>query len=141
MIVEVSATIDRPVATVFRFYAHEHVRNHPRWDPMMELEQVSEGPIGVGTVIRRRHTHFGDAVDGTMEVVEFVEDKSMGVVIHDGPSETRGRVTFASDGPDRTTITISADMPWLEEPADSSRLKAMIQVTATNITELIESER
>jgi hypothetical protein len=72
--VEVSQTIDRPVATVFGFYAHDHVRNHPRWDPKMELEQVTDGPIGVGTVIRRRNTHFGDPVDGTMEVTEFEEN-------------------------------------------------------------------
>lgn len=44
MKVEVSQVIDRPVETVFRFYAHDHVRNHPRWDPMMELEQISDGP-------------------------------------------------------------------------------------------------
>ena len=74
MKVEVTQTIDRPVATVFDFYARDHVRNHPRWDPMMELEQITDGPIGVGTVIRRRHSHFGDPVDGLMEVTEFEEN-------------------------------------------------------------------
>lgn len=53
--VQVSQVIDRPVDTVFQFIAHDHLRNHPRWDPDMELEQVTDGPIGVGTVIRRRH--------------------------------------------------------------------------------------
>ena len=53
----------------------------------MQLEQVSDGPIGVGTVIRRRNTHSGTPVDGTMEVVEFEPDRAMGVVIHDGPRE------------------------------------------------------
>jgi len=42
MKVEVSQVIDRPISTVFCFYAHDHVRNHPRWDPMMELEQISD---------------------------------------------------------------------------------------------------
>jgi hypothetical protein len=51
--VQVSEVIDRPVAEVFHFYAREHVRNHPRWDPDMQLEQVSDGPIGVGTIIRK----------------------------------------------------------------------------------------
>jgi hypothetical protein len=46
--VEVSQVIDRPVADVFRFYAADHVRNHQRWDPDMELVQVSDGPIGGG---------------------------------------------------------------------------------------------
>ena len=108
MKVEVSQVIDRPVSTVFRFYAHDHVRNHPRWDPMMELEQVSDGPIGVGTVIRRRNTHFGDPVEGTMEVTEFDENHAMGVVIHDGDTETLGRVVCEPLSSDQTRILISA---------------------------------
>jgi hypothetical protein len=39
MRIEVSTTIDRPLAEVWRWYAVEHVRNHPRWDPDMGLEQ------------------------------------------------------------------------------------------------------
>ena len=122
MKVEVSQVIDRPVATVFRFYGHDHVRNHPRWDPMMELEQISDGPIGVGTVIHRRNTHFGDPVEGTMEVTEFEENHAMGVVIHDGETETLGRMVCEPLGSDQTRIFISADMPWLDDPAASSRL-------------------
>ena len=33
--IQVPVLIDRPVADVFHFYAHEHVHNHPRWDPDM----------------------------------------------------------------------------------------------------------
>jgi hypothetical protein len=59
MKLEFSQVIDRSPAEVFRFIATEHVRNHPRWDPKMELQQLSDGPIGVGTVIRRRPSHTG----------------------------------------------------------------------------------
>ena len=48
-----SIVIDRPVATVFNFYAREHIRNHPRWDPDLKMEQITAGPIGAGTLIRR----------------------------------------------------------------------------------------
>ena len=138
--VQVSQTIDRPVATVFRFYARDHVQNHPRWDPMMELEQISDGPIGVGTVIRRRNTHFGEPVEGTMEVTEFEEDRAFGVTIRDGDTETFGRMACEPAGPNRTEIIISADMPWLEDTEVSSRLKTMIQGTADSIKALIEAE-
>jgi len=57
--IQVSEVVDRAVEDVFHFYAHDHVRNHPRWDPDMQLEQFSDGPIGVGTVIRRVNTHDG----------------------------------------------------------------------------------
>lgn len=107
----------------------------------MELEQISDGPIGVGTVFRRRHTHFGDPIEGTMEVVEFEDDKTMAVVIHDGDApEARGRMTCRPVGYNETKLTISAELPGVEESVDSSSLKAMIQITATNIKSLIESE-
>ncbi len=31
----------------------------------MELEKLTKGSIGVGTVIRRRHTHYGEVIEGT----------------------------------------------------------------------------
>lgn len=71
MKIAVSTVIDRPLAGVWRWYAIEHVRNHPRWDPDMELEQISEGPIGLGTRIRRRNRHFGEPIEGEMEIVEW----------------------------------------------------------------------
>lgn len=85
--VDVSTVVDRAVADVWWFHAVEHVRNHPRWDPDMELEQITEGPIGIGTMIRRRNMHLDTPVDGTMEVVEFDPERIMAVVIHDGPVE------------------------------------------------------
>jgi uncharacterized membrane protein len=137
--VQVSTVIDRPVDQVFHFYAHEHVRNHPRWDPDMQLEQVSEGPIGVGTIIRRRNTHSGTPVDGTMEVVEFEPERSMGVVIHDGPAETRGRVTFKAESQDRTSLTISAQFVDMDESME--RLSTgLVERSARNIKQLVETE-
>ena len=61
---EVSQVIDRPLEKVFHFIVHEHVHNHPRWDPDIELEQLSEGPIGLGTQIRRRNSRSGTPVEG-----------------------------------------------------------------------------
>jgi hypothetical protein len=139
--VEVPTVVDRPVADVWRFYAVEHVRNHPRWDPDMELEQITQGPIGIGTVIRRRNTHFDSPVEGTMEVVEFDQERVMAVVIRDGPVETHGRVTFTEEGSARTGITISAEFPGMDESSmDVGRLRTLMGRTAENIKRLIESE-
>jgi len=137
--VQVSEVIDRPVAKVFHFYAHEHVRNHPRWDPDMHLEQVSDGPIGVGTIIRRRNTHSGTPVEGTMEVVEFEPNQAMAVVIHEGPTETRGRVTFKAESEDQTTLTISAEFSDMDESMKST-ISSLVERSARNIKHLIESE-
>ena len=136
MRLEVHEIIDRPPADVFRFVATDHVRNHPRWDPAMELEQVSEGPIGVGTVIRRRHTHYGAPTGGTMEVVEFEPDRALGMVIHDGPVEIRSRLSFDPEGEESTRLTGTIDIPSATSPIDPSSIEASLR----EMKRLIESE-
>ncbi|MBI5029146.1 MAG: SRPBCC family protein [Chloroflexi bacterium] len=137
--IKVPQVIDRPVEKVFHFYADEHVRNHPRWDPDMHLEQVSDGPIGVGTVIRRRNTHSGTPVDGTMKVVEFEPNKAFGVLINDGLSVTHGRVTFETVNEKQTTLTIHADFPDMDESM-KSRITGLVERSARTIKQLIEAE-
>jgi uncharacterized protein YndB with AHSA1/START domain len=137
MKLELTQIIDRPPAEVFRFIATNHVQNHPRWDPKMELQQLTEGPIRVGTVIRRRRMHTGVPVEGTMEVVEFMPDRALGMVIHDGPLEMRSRMTFEPHGQDATRITAILDVPSMAEPMDP----APIQHSMRRVKELIEAEQ
>src|SRR5215204_4133924 len=83
--IEVSQEIDRPVPIVFKFYADDHVRNHPRWDPDIELWRHSDEPIGLGTIIQRRNSRSGTIpVEGTMEVVEYEPNRAFRAVIREG---------------------------------------------------------
>jgi hypothetical protein len=66
MELEVSTIIGGPVATVWDFSADHHVENHPRWDPDLELTNLTAGPIRVGTVIRRRNVRFGTPTEETI---------------------------------------------------------------------------
>ena len=139
--IQVSKGIDRPVAEVFRFCAREHVRNHPRWDPDMYLEQVSPGPIGVGTIIRRRVTRSGTPVEGTMEIVEFEPNRAFRAVIRDGPTETRGGMTFEAESSERTRLTLHAE--FMDMDMDESlegRITGLMERSARNIKHLIESD-
>jgi hypothetical protein len=106
----------------------------------MEVEQVSDGPIGVGAVIRRRHTHTGTPIEGTMEIVEYEPERAFGVVIHKGSAEMHGRVTFEAEGHDRTTITISADMPGMYESMDTGLLTSLVERSARSSKDLVETE-
>ena len=137
---QISQVIDRPIDKAFHFYADEHVRNHPRWDPDIELAQVSIGPIGVGTLIRRRNSRSGTPIEGTMEVVEFERNRAFGVIIHDGPTEIHGRGTFQSEGDDQTTLTISLELPGMDESMDTTFLNSRLKRSAENIRRLIEAD-
>ena len=139
MRVSVSTVIDRPVADVWRWYAVDHVRNHPRWDPDMELAQMTDGPVGLGTRIRRSSRHFAEPVDGEMEIVEWEPEQVMGARIRDANMDIHGRVTFDAVGPYHTRLTIDADFPGIDE-ATANRIRSLVERSARNIRHLMESE-
>jgi uncharacterized protein YndB with AHSA1/START domain len=133
---EFSQVINRPPADVFRFMATNHVQNHPRWDPKMELRQLTDGPIGEGTVIHRRNTHSGAPQEGTMEVVEFEPPHRFGLVIRDGPVQMHSRMAFEPHGHNATRIMATLDVPTMTEPMDPGPIEHSLR----RMKELIESE-
>ena len=137
---ESSEVIDRSIDKVFHFYAVEHVRNHPRWDPDMDLWLESDAPIGVGTIIHRRNRHGGTPVEGTMEVVEFEPNRLMAVVIHDGAAETRARITFDAVSDSQTRLTTALEIPAMDATADMSRFERLLERSSRNRKALMESE-
>ncbi len=140
MTLSVSTVIDRSPDVVFDFCVVNHLRNHPRWDPRMELQQLTDGPVGVGTRFRRRHTRVDTPVEGTMEVVEFEPDRAFGVVIHDmtpsGPLDVRSRMTLEPAGDGHTRLTVQLDIPGTEATMNPS----MVEGSLRRMKELIESE-
>lgn len=139
MKVELSEEIERPVDVVFSWFADDHVRNHPRWDPYIELWLDSDTPIGVGTIIRRRNSRSGTPVEGTMEVVEYEPNRAFGMLTHDGPMEIRGRATFESVGPTLTKLTFAVDIPGIDDSMEAPMTDA-IRGSLRKMKELIEAD-
>lgn len=139
-LVEVSAIINRPVEDVFRIHATEHVRNHPRWDPDMELEQMTEGPMRVGTLIKRVNSRSGVPVEGTMEVTEFEPNQSMSMTIKDGPVVMKGTSLYKKKGADQTVLAHKIEFYGLGDSVDESDLKDMMEYAIQNHKRFIEAE-
>jgi hypothetical protein len=139
MRVESSTVIQRPVGSVWDFYAVHHLENHPRWDPSVELEARSDEPIGPGTIINRRVTRFGRTTEGTMEVVEFEPQRLMRVETQDGPMTIHGWARFEVVGPAETRLTIGAEILDLADSV-AAQVRTMMDRTTTNIRSLVESE-
>jgi hypothetical protein len=106
----------------------------------MHLEQLSEGPIGVGTTIRRVNTRWGEPVEGEMEVVEFEAERTFAVRIHDGNMDMDGRVTFESPGSGRTRMTVTTDIPGLDDPEKVGFLRTMMQRSVDNVKAILEAD-
>jgi hypothetical protein len=104
--------------------------------PEAEEKVVIRFPIGVGTTIRRRHTHYGDPIEGTMEVVEYEPDRALGMVIHDGPVDIRTRMLFEPEDEGGTRVRGFVDIPSATSPID----RAAIQASSREMKRLIESE-
>ncbi|HEX6300202.1 MAG TPA: SRPBCC family protein [Acidimicrobiia bacterium] len=139
MEIQVSTVINRPVSTVWDWYAVHHVENHPRWDPSLELEATSDDPIGVGTVIKRRATRFGNTTEGTMEVTEFEPEKAMRVRTQDGPTKINGWVLFETLGANETRVILGGEFPGMDDSMEEN-IRPMMERSASNIKSLIESE-
>jgi hypothetical protein len=138
--IKVSQVIDRPVTKVFDFIAEQHVRNHPRWDPDIELWLESDTPIGIGTIIHRRNSRSGTSVEGTMEVVEFKPNQAMGTVIREGPAEMRSRMTFETINENQTRVTTVIDIPGMDEFMDKRFIISRLERSGRNRKQLIEAE-
>jgi hypothetical protein len=138
---EISATarINRPLADVWRWYAVEHVRNHPQWDPDMELEQLTPGPIGLGTRIRRLNTRWGAPIDGEMEITEWDPERMLGTHIRDANMEILGHGTLEPLSAARTELTIGIDIPDLDD-AKAEIMRQRLHRTVETIKSLVESE-
>ena len=139
MQVDASTSVDRPVAAVWDFYAVNHLVNHPRWDETIELEAKSDSPIGVGTVINRRVTRFGNVTEGTMEVIEFEPESVMRVRTQDGPMTIDGFARFEAIAGEQTEITIGAEIPGIDE-STADQIRTMMRTSVANIKDLVESE-
>jgi Polyketide cyclase / dehydrase and lipid transport len=139
MEISVATTIDRPIADVWRWYAVDHVRNHPRWDPDMHLEPITPGPLGLGSRIRRRNTRWGAPVEGEMEITEWEPERALGTHIRDANMEITGRATMEPVSTGQTALTIAIDVPRLDDSI-ADVMRERMNRTAETIKELVESE-
>jgi hypothetical protein len=135
-----STLVNRPLSPVFHFFADEHVRNHPRWDPDIDLWQDSPQPIQLGAVIQRRNRRSGTPVEGSMEVVEYERDKALGMHIHDGAQQIIGRTTFQALNDRQTLLTVFMELPDMDETMDKAFLYSRLERSSRNIKQLMESE-
>lgn len=81
----------------------------------MQLEQVSDSPIGVVSIIKRINSRSVTYVEGTMEIVEFEPNRAVGMIIHDGPVEMIGRATYEAEGEERTRLTFNVEISGMDE--------------------------
>lgn len=91
--VEGQIIIHRPVDEVFDFVADE--RNEPRYNPQMRYaEQITPGPIGVGTAFHAESVSRGRPVAMTIRFTEFERPRRLTSFTRLSAMDIQGTLTF-----------------------------------------------
>ncbi|MGA7670078.1 MAG: SRPBCC family protein [Nitrolancea sp.] len=91
--VEGEITIDRPIVDVFDFVADG--RNEPGYNPnMLRVEQITAGPIGLGTRFRAVSLTMGRPVDMENEIVAYDRPHHFEMLTSIRAMTIRGRLDF-----------------------------------------------
>ena len=143
--VEVRVRIDRSVADVYAYTSA--VDTMPEWrGDVSEAEQLTDGPIGVGTRIRAGGKALGRPIGLVIEVTELEPGARFGYRPVSGPLRTHNVYTFEPDaGGTLVTLTDEIELSGivrLFEPlmarmvrrqygANLGRLKAILEAQPT----------
>jgi hypothetical protein len=91
--IEGEVVIDRSVDVVFDFVADE--RNEPRFNPRMtRVEQISAGPIGLGTRFRAEVTSRGRPVEMVIEFTAYERPRRLSSSTRMSGMDVHGTLTF-----------------------------------------------
>jgi carbon monoxide dehydrogenase subunit G len=100
--------INRPVDEVFDFVADE--RNEPRFNPRMRLaEQISDGPIGVGTRFRAEMVSMGRTVEMVVEFTGYERPRRLASMTYMSSMDIRYILMF-EPVPEGTRMGWSGDL-------------------------------
>lgn len=107
--VELEVTINRPVQEVFAFFVDPALAG--RWQTAVaEAEQITEGPVGVGTRFRVIRNYLGRRLESTEEVIEYVPNRTFALRALSSPIPYEARSTFEEvDGATRIVASVQGD--------------------------------
>lgn len=106
--VEVRVRIQRPVQDVYAYTSA--VDTMPEWrGDVSEAEQLTDGPLGVGTRIRAGGKALGRSVEIVIEVTDLEPGAKFGYRPVSGPLRTHNVYTFESEA-GGTLVTLTDDL-------------------------------
>ena len=140
---EASVVINRPVDEVFAYMAD--VRNWPQWNSgMLEGEQTSAGPVGVGTTFRGVNQFLGRRMEWTSEVTEYEPNRKMGQKITSGPMLIEQSLTFEPvEGGTRFTLVGEGETGGffkLAEPIVNRTMQRQMEGNLANLKDILEAQ-
>jgi uncharacterized membrane protein len=141
--VEASVVINRPLEEVFAFASN--TENHTQWNSgVLEVEQTSEGPVGVGTTFRGVDHFLGQRVEWTSEVTEYQPDRRVDHTIAAGAIRLEESCTFECvEGGTELTVLYEGEARGflrLAEPIVVRMFQRQIEGNLANLKDVLEAQ-
>lgn len=133
--------IDKPVHDVFTFITNPD--NMPKWNSsVVSMEQITPGPVGMGTKFKNVGEMMGRHIEGEMQVVAFEPDSKYGFQMNAGPAKVNVVLTFKTVGTG-TKLNLNAQgqpggLFKLAEPVLVGRIKSMMEENLARLKSVLE---
>jgi uncharacterized protein YndB with AHSA1/START domain len=139
---EASVVINRPVHEVFTYMAD--VGNWPQWNTgMLEAEQTSEGPMGVGATCRGVNQLLGRRMEWVSEVTEYEPNRKWGQKITSGPMSFEQSCTLEPvEGGTTLTLVGEGEMGGffkLAEAMVNRSMQRQMEGNLANLKDILEA--
>jgi len=140
-----NAIINSPSDKLFHFIGVNLMENYPRWSPeVKELEQLTDGPINVGTQCRQVRVDQGNRSESTFKVNVFESGKR---ICFQGISNPY-RCDYLIEPIDEKTSRMTFIFELLDLDLHMKPFEKLIRIavqdgterTANNIKKIIEAE-
>jgi len=140
---EVSVVIKRPVEEVFSFV--NDPANETLWSSgQVESSQISEGQVGVGTIMREVYRILGKRIEYTYEITEYEPNNRYSCKSISGLFPWQGTFTFESVKGGTKVIMASefqiGGFFKLAEPIVIRMAKRQFEADFHNLKDLLESQ-
>ena len=135
--------VNRPVADVFAFIAS--FENRMQYEEgLIEAEQTSEGPFGLGSTGRDAMEAMGRRMESTAEISAFEPDKAFTFRSTSGGMEFEGSWAFEPvDGGTKVALMFEGRMKGLMrlfEPLIARKFRGQMDRSIARLKELLESQ-
>lgn len=139
---ELGTLLDRPMKDVFAFVSD--LRNGPKWQSqLVEVQQTSSGPIGVGTTYKTTGELMGRRLEGNAEVTDYQPDSMFGFKMDAGPVQVRAIINLKPAGTGTRLSLKGEGNPGgvfkLAEGALAKQIKSQMEANLARLKSVLEA--
>lgn len=139
-----SALVKCPIGDVFDYVGHGFFQNYTRWSPqVVELERLTAGPVGAGTIARQVTLDRGIRTESVFEISAFGPPRRLGLRGLSKPFKSLYEFEERSCGSTQLLFTFEVEEQALFmrpfEKLIRSALEQGAQRTVENLAQLLEN--